>query len=219
MAYLIHSRNKYFSIVRWAQLSILGLSILTVLSSTLYFGSAVHASVMTFYAEPGDQDQIAKNAGGTSAKTGTVATAATQKPDPASTKPSPQTNTKPQNKTLKPSSDQQIKPSSNNIGTNPGYAQQQNTNADDLTPFMIFLKKRNAIEEAIKNNPDLIRNKRILRDYSRVWKLTYDLREKYRKKKGKRWERERIFSRQKDADIYDATHKIVDALYERIIKR
>jgi hypothetical protein len=100
------------------------------------------------------------------------------------------------------------------------FAQQQtgsNKSIEGATKFETFLNKRNAIEERIKNDPVLIREKKILREYSRIWKLTYDLREKYRRKKGKRWERERIYSRQKDADIYDATHKLVDSLYERIM--
>jgi len=225
MAYLIHSWNKFFNIANWARGIILALIILSVIGATFNFGTAVHASVMSFYGQsPTTNKQLATPpATNQDIKTRT-ATAQINEPTNANSTKTPVV-------TAKASSKGPIGTAANTkaIAKSPqtqteqaNYAQQQQaqtTTVEGPTPFVTFLNKRNAIEEAIKNNPALIRERAIVRDYSRIWKLTYDLREKYRKKKGRRWERDRIFSRQKDADIYDATHKIVDRLYERIMKR
>jgi len=223
MSYLITSWNKYFGIIKSAHLFILALSLLSVLGATVYFGDSVHASVMNLYANPAP-DKAQTQAAAVRNETETTTTTKEQKIR-ATTKASTEatTKTKIQAKsavagvndpnTAKPSTAQATVVSNN-------FAQQQtgsNKSIEGATKFETFLNKRNAIEERIKNDPVLIREKKILREYSRIWKLTYDLREKYRRKKGKRWERERIYSRQKDADIYDATHKLVDSLYERIM--
>ena len=59
---------------------------------------------------------------------------------------------------------------------------------------------------------------RIKRDYERLWKQTYDIREKYRKRyrKKERWERDKVGLRLKGLEIYEKTNDEVDRLYRRI---
>ena len=220
MSYLITSWNKYFGISRPAHMFILAMSLLTVLATTVYFGQSVHASVINLYASPTTNASPDK-----SVKPGVQTSTAGLEKQTVKATPKP---TKPTNTMPKASENPTKTPAANTLSAQQPtvvsnqFAQQQNDATESIegaTKFETFLNKRNAIEARIKNEPALIRNKKILREYSRIWKLTYDLREKYRKKRGKRWERERIFSRQKDADIYDATHKLVDSLYERIMNR
>jgi len=222
MAYLIHSWNKFFDIANWARHTIMALLVLSVIAATFNFGNAVHASVLSMYGPSATNEQPPSNTPSNDNITTSTSTS-------TSTSSEPENNTagdknKSSGPAIKGQAPGEVATNTKQQPTKPeetaNYAQQQEAaSIQGATDFITFLNKRNAIEEALKNNPKLIRSAAIVRDYSRIWKRTYQLREKYRKKKGKRFERDRIFSRQKDADIYDATHKIVDRLYERIIKR
>lgn len=89
------------------------------------------------------------------------------------------------------------------------------------TAFVGFLEKRNAIEKAIDDNPGLLRRRDVKSGYEKIWSVTYDIREKYRKryKRKDRWERDKIGSRLKGQEIFDRTHKEVDRLYSTIFAR
>ena len=84
------------------------------------------------------------------------------------------------------------------------------------TPFVRFLAKRRAIERAVNDRPELLERRSVRRDYERLWRKTYNIREKYRKKRGERWKRDKILARRKDQEVFEATHKEVDRLYDRI---
>lgn len=86
------------------------------------------------------------------------------------------------------------------------------------TPFVRFLAKRRAIERAVNDRPELLERRPVRRDYERLWRKTYAIREKYRKKRGERWKRDKILARRKDQEIFDATRKEVDRLYAKIFR-
>ena len=135
-----------------------------------------------------------------------------KKPDPvADTKPDPVADTKPD-----PVADTKPDPVPVRTPPRPAVRPTPPANVGGATPFATFLSKRDAVEEAIKNDPKLLEQRPILREYERLWKKTYDIRDDYKKKKGKRWEKDKIFARQKDAEIYDATRVHVEALYRLI---
>ncbi len=89
------------------------------------------------------------------------------------------------------------------------------------TAFVGFLEKRSAIEKAIDDNPALLRRRDVKSDYEKIWSVTYDIREKYRKryKRKNRWERDKIGSRLKGQEIFDRTKDSVDRLYGTIFSR
>jgi hypothetical protein len=83
------------------------------------------------------------------------------------------------------------------------------------TDFVRFLAKRKAVEQAIEDDPSLVQRRDIRGDYETLWRVTYDIRDKYAKKykKEDRWKREKIIGRQKDQEIFEKTRGEVDRLY------
>jgi|GEM_PF-2195395 len=89
------------------------------------------------------------------------------------------------------------------------------------TAFVAFLDKRAAVERAIDDDPSLLRRRDIKSDYERMWQVTYDIREKYRKRyrKKDRWERDKIGARLKGQEIFEKTNDEVERLYKTIFGR
>lgn len=86
------------------------------------------------------------------------------------------------------------------------------------TEFVVFLAKRDAIERAIEADPGLVSRKDIRRDYERMWRITYDIREKYRRKSGPRWKRDKIYQREKGKEIFKRTNKYVNRVYDKLFQ-
>jgi hypothetical protein len=85
------------------------------------------------------------------------------------------------------------------------------------TPFVEYLRKRDAVEKAISDQPALLRRRDVLEDYEQLWAKTYEIRERWAKKQEKeRWRREKILVRFKDAEVLEATEAQVNRLYARI---
>lgn len=84
------------------------------------------------------------------------------------------------------------------------------------TEFVRFLAKRNAIERAINDMPHLLDRRPLKKDYERLWRKTYSIRDKYRRKRGERWKRDKILARRKNRDVFEATRKEVDRVYDQI---
>lgn len=87
-----------------------------------------------------------------------------------------------------------------------------------ITPFVAYLQKRDAVERAVSDQPSLLDNKVVMREYRALWKKTYDIRKKYSKKKGDRFEKDKVFSRQKGQEIFEETKDHVDKLYAEIFR-
>lgn len=210
MSYLIIAWNRHFELNKKFRYAASFVAVLAVLLTTANFATSVQASVNQLFPVPQNaRQQPAQNqitispnpAPGSATTVNEVSSATiTKQRKQAEQKTSPK-------KTVETKRSQNQK-----------FAQSVETKSKELSAFEQFIEQRNAIESQIKSDPTLIRDKKVLRPYSRIWKKTYELRDKYRKKKGPRWQRERIFSRQKDAEIFDATRKDVSALYEYMFK-
>ncbi len=87
-----------------------------------------------------------------------------------------------------------------------------------VTPFAVFLSKRDAIERAVDADPALVSRRGIRRDYERLWRVTYEVRDKYYRKRGPRWRKDKIYQRQKGQEIFERTQKYVDRLYRKLIQ-
>ena len=87
-----------------------------------------------------------------------------------------------------------------------------------VTPFVVFLRKRDAIERAVEADPSLVGQKNIKRDYERLWRITYEIRDKYYRKRGARWRKDKIHQREKGDEIFKRTNKYVDRLYRRLFE-
>lgn len=87
-----------------------------------------------------------------------------------------------------------------------------------ITPFVQYLQKRDAVERAVSDKPSLLKNRTIKREYEQLWEKTYDIRKKYSKKRGSRFERDKLFSRQKGQEIMEKTVGHVDKLYAEIFQ-
>jgi hypothetical protein len=88
-----------------------------------------------------------------------------------------------------------------------------------VTPFVEYLAKRDAVEKAIADKPEILKDKRILEDYKALWKITYEVRDKWRKQKGDRYEKEKIIVRFKDQEVFEKTRSMVDRLYAAVFPR
>lgn len=88
-----------------------------------------------------------------------------------------------------------------------------------ITPFVDYLAKRDAVEKAIADKPEILKDKRILEDYKTLWKVTYEVREKWKKQKGDRYEKEKIIVRFKDQEVFEKTRATVDRLYAAVFPR
>ncbi len=89
--------------------------------------------------------------------------------------------------------------------------------ASGMSPFAAYLKKRESIEKTVFDNPRLIKRRDIRGDYERLWKVTYEVREKWRKKKTKqRWKRDKINQHLKNLEVFEKTQSYVDRLYKRL---
>jgi hypothetical protein len=87
-----------------------------------------------------------------------------------------------------------------------------------LTPFMSFIKKREAVEKTIYENPALLRNEDTLNTYKRYLKKTNDIRQKWAKKKTKDFAESKINDHMKDLEVFEGTSKLVDELYGKVMK-
>ena len=87
-----------------------------------------------------------------------------------------------------------------------------------LTEFAVFLRKRAAIEHAIDADPSLVSRRDIRRDYERMWRTTYEIRDKYYRMKGPRWKRDKIFQREKGQEIFKKTKVYVNRIYGKLIQ-
>ncbi|MCA9552767.1 MAG: hypothetical protein KC933_22220 [Myxococcales bacterium] len=90
--------------------------------------------------------------------------------------------------------------------------------ADDTTLDEVG---RKAVEQAVEDDPALVQRRDIRGDYETLWRVTYDIRDKYAKKyrKEDRWKRDKIIARQKDQEIFEKTRGEVDRLYTAIFGR
>lgn len=84
------------------------------------------------------------------------------------------------------------------------------------TEFAQFLWKRAAIEEAIEKNPKLVDDEKIKDDYEELWKKTFEIRDKWAKKKGESWKKTKVINRQKDQEVFVKTRGHVDKVYRAI---
>ncbi len=87
-----------------------------------------------------------------------------------------------------------------------------------ITPFVAYLQKREAVERAVSDKPSLLDDKTVMREYKALWRKTYDIRKKYAKKRGDRFEKDKVFSRQKGQEIFEKTTVHVDRLYAKIFQ-
>jgi hypothetical protein len=86
------------------------------------------------------------------------------------------------------------------------------------TKFVRYLKKRDAVERAIADQPSLLKDKRVLKQYEALWKKTYEIRKKWAKKKGDRFKKDKIHARLKGLEIMEKTERHVDRLYQLILE-
>lgn len=202
MSYFIIAWNRHFGLNKPARYLVSILSVFIILLATVNFGTSVQASVnQLFPVEKATQKPDALNQ-------------KRLRPKVTSGSEKTATATKTKQQGVRPTK-AVVQPKNTDVEK---FKQRVEPKDKEITAFEQFIEKRNAIEARIKSDPNLIRDKKVLRPYSRIWKKTYDLRDKYRKKKGPRWQKERIFSRQKDADIFEATRKDVDALHKYLFK-
>ena len=75
------------------------------------------------------------------------------------------------------------------------------------------------MEKAIADKPEILKDKRILEDYKALWKITYEVREKWNQPKGDRSEKEQIIGRYKDQEVFEKTRSMVDRLYAAVFPR
>ncbi len=85
------------------------------------------------------------------------------------------------------------------------------------TEFVVFVQKRDAIERAIEADPSLVSDKAVKRDYERLWRITYEINEKYYRKRGPRWKKEKIYQREKAEETFRRTRRYVNRLYKKLI--
>lgn len=226
-----------FGLARWVRYVVLGLGALAVLgaagqavqtilepSPTSSGGElaqlAAKAEAAAEAAEAADPSAVAVTAEGTTApeakpETGvapetaaslkTKAPAAAADPDPTPTDPAPKTPTAP------------AKAPTPEVGTAPAPVEA----APGTSDFAVYRQRLEAIEQAIEADPSLLERRDVLEQYKPLWRITFEVREKWAKlgRRKDRWEREKIYARKEKAEVAKRTRRYVDALHRILSPR
>lgn len=83
------------------------------------------------------------------------------------------------------------------------------------TPFLQSRAKLAAIEKAVDGDPSLVEREDIREDYAELWRVSYEIEERFRRA-GRRkalWQREKILAREAAQARYLATRKLVDRIH------
>jgi hypothetical protein len=84
------------------------------------------------------------------------------------------------------------------------------------TPFTAFLARREAVEKAINDDPALLRKADLRNAYEKYLRKTYEVRQKWAKKKKKDFATDKINDHLKDLDVFESTSKMVDEIHDKI---
>jgi hypothetical protein len=92
------------------------------------------------------------------------------------------------------------------------------------TDYESFLRKRQAVEDALERDPTLLKRQGAEALYKELHRIAYRVKQKHKVKIGKRITAERIAQQKvaeklRDAEIYEESSRLVDELYEKIVER
>ncbi|MBI3178555.1 MAG: hypothetical protein HYZ27_02780 [Deltaproteobacteria bacterium] len=195
---------RHFQVVRWFQVLLLILAVLSVASGAWNLVQVGRAGVAT----------LRVGAGGVAGAAPDAAQGAAPMQPPAARPPLPLV-------AQPPAAAAPLPPTGSPPPAAPAPPEVPTT-TPAASPYEEFVHRRNAIEAAIDRDPTLLNRKGVLPLYKEMQRQVFRIQDKHRVKLGKRPSPEKlaekkIADRLSDAEIYEQTRDVVDKLYDKIV--